>query len=159
LISLAIAALALRQAPDGLGMHQINLTRPGTDTPYALIQDNVNPQEPGWRSPKKFGIPPKPWEFAWISRSLPYMAKENQYALRFRVFAQEKKDKNDLGQKTARMLTALWSEMYTRAKIDHSEQYNGRIVDVYLCWGGQAGGEQAFDVTYVGANKINLNTI
>jgi len=155
-----VAALAFLQAPDGaIPMHQIKLTRPGIEAPYALLQDNTDPFEPPFLSPKKFGIPAKPWEFSWISRSLPFLAQNNQYELRFRVFSQEKKENNDLGLKTNRMLTALWGEMFTRAKTDHSIQYNGRIIDVYLCWGGQAGGEQRFDVVPRGTEKTNVNTI
>lgn len=159
-----VAALALMQAPDGaMPMHQIGLTRAGNETPYALLQDNLQAFEPAFLSPKKFGVPAKPWEFGWVSRSLPFIAPNNQYELRFRVFSQEKKEKDDPGLKTNRMLTALWDEMFTRAKVDHSKQYNGRIIDVYLCWGGQAGGEQRFDATTVktptGDVRVNLNTI
>jgi len=161
LISLAVMAVTLFQASDGIPMRVAKFSRPGVEAPFIQIHENVEPLDPARLSPQKFGNPAHPWEFPWVYRAFvpaPGLAADN-FALRFRVYAQEKKEKDDVGAKTARMLVNLWSEMYNRANIDHSLQYNRQIVDVFLCYGGQAGGEQRFEITTENGFRKNVNDI
>lgn len=80
------------------------------------------------------------------------------YRLKFRVFSQYKKAKDDLAQMATVTLCRLWDFNAQRLKIDHSEQHDG-MVDVYLCYGGKAGGEQLFDSEERLGIVHNVNTI
>lgn len=101
------------------------------------------------------------WIFDWVSSSLcDVIGEPRQFVLRFRVFAQERRENNDKAERVARMLSRLWEINHYRLGFDHSPQFNSRIVDVYICYGGEAGGEQLFDEdTNPDGRTVKVNTI
>jgi hypothetical protein len=161
LVTLLAAGLALLapQEPGDRQVQGIEIVRDKSKGPTAFLQVEMTPLERSRLSPKKFGNPPRPWEFPWLARGFVKTPGAAQYALRFRVYSQDRKEKDDRAQMVVRMMTALWEENYNRLRVDHSDNYNGRIVDVFLCWGGKAGGEQRFDVTFEGTQQKHVNTI
>lgn len=86
------------------------------------------------------------WEFRYVTNGLVNAAATDQLSLRFRVFAQSRKaDHDDIAQWSTRQLLRQYA--YTRFRMgrENPEAY-GKIVDVYLCFGGEPGGEQLFDL-------------
>lgn len=140
----------------------------GSDTSTPYLRTDLPSSEPGIPptmisrtdmkapvtkiSPKKFGDPPLPWEFEWFVGGYGYppnQPKDKQgYQMRVAVYSQEHKLEDDRAPMVARMLMRLWAFNYHHLRLDHSAQYNGGIVDVYLCFGGKPGGEQLFSVDY-----------
>lgn len=73
---------------------------------------------------------------------------DENFSIRFRVFAQSRKDnKDDIAQWSTRMLLRMWSYIHDRLRFDHSQMYR-RFVDVYLSETGKAGGETVRSVDY-----------
>jgi hypothetical protein len=80
--------------------------------------------------------------------------------LRVRVYSQERKDKAvDKAPKVARMVMQIWDRSFHRLHLDHPLQYNRGIVDFYLCYGGDPGGEQMFGTELVNGQVVKVNTI
>jgi hypothetical protein len=153
-------ALMLVQTPNGVAYGTSSITYPDEKIPSVRIQWNTDPADPSFKSPKTFGPEKIHWEFPWIT--LAYgadRADKNDLGLKFRVFSQDRKSKDDPAYRASQMLIGLWSETRKRLNVDHAELYNGGIVDVYLCWGGKPGGEQRFDVGFEGNREKKLNTI
>lgn len=160
MVSLLAAGLLLaNQGPSERRISTYEITRNPAKGPSAMIRTEMDYLENSKRSPKKFGNPPVKWEFPWLVQGYVKTPGVDQFMLRFRVYAQDRKEKDDAAPQVARMLTAIWEENATRLRIDHRTQYNGQIQDVYLCWGGKAGGEQRFDVDFEGGIQKNVNTI
>lgn len=115
--------------------------------------------DPPKASPKKFGDPAQPLMFEWVVGGLARRTGANAapFDAKFRVFSQERKAENDKAPKVARMLLRMWECNALRFSLDHAKVYNNGTVDVYLCWGGDAGGEQLFDedVDPTGTKKVN----
>lgn len=65
-----------------------------------------------------------------------------QWELRFRTFYQSRVG-TDIAPLATRAFMRLWEYNYDRLTLDHSEEFR-RLVDVYLCDQGKAGGEQLF---------------
>lgn len=147
------------QGGDARPVQALTVTRPGDSAPNTLIQVELSPLETPRLSPKKFGFSKEPWEFPWLSRGYVLAANAGQFDLRFRVYSQDRRPEDDPAPKIARMFTTLWHDTYSRLKLDHLTRYNGRIVDVFVCLGGKAGGEQRFDVTTENGVFKNVNTI
>lgn len=98
------------------------------------------------------------WLFEWVVNA--YGKQPNgAFALRFRVFSQERREEGDRAPLVARMLLRLWDFNVQRLNLEHAEAYNNRIVDVYLTWGGTPGGEQRFDEDVEGGRRRRVNTI
>ncbi len=97
--------------------------------------------------------------FDWIVAAYGDSPVPGQQKLRFRVFSQERRSENDKAMPVARMLVHLWDFNSKRLKLDHGFVYNDQIVDVYLCFGGKAGGEQLFDEDTEGGRARKVNTI
>lgn len=169
MISLVAATLALLQTPATASDTGIKvattirgeeITRPGDKTASALIRLPMEALDPARKSPKKFGANAVPWEFDWLTAGYLLQPQFNQFNLRIRVYAQEKREKDDLGPRVARMLTSLCGEANRRMGIDNPRAFNNGIVDVFLCWGGKAGGEQRYERADVGdRTNVPLNSI
>jgi hypothetical protein len=107
-------------------------------------------------SPRKFGDPGEAWAFEYVVAT--YVASQtvaDQSDVRHRVFSQERKAKNDPSVDVARLLARLYDFNVRHVGLDHSPQVGGGVVDVYLCFGGEAGGEQRFDVDYQRKNPVS----
>lgn len=104
------------------------------------------------------------WEFPFLTTgwSRPFKGEqEDDWALRLRVYHQRKREDNEPAPFVARALMRLWDFNFTLLGLDHKRTINKGIVDVYLCWGGQPGGQHKFDVETVGEFKrqVTVNTI
>ena len=99
-------------------------------------------------SPKLFGPTKEPFPFDYLVAGFVQPPKaatgEDRWELRFRVYNQMKPKPGDETFSAARMLLRLWETAETWG-YDHPETIPGQAVDVYLCWGGEPGGEQLID--------------
>ncbi len=103
------------------------------------------------------------WTFEWISTGYGATSNRDQMWLRTRVFSQVRKQKNDPTHSIARMVMRLWDFNYSRMGKDHNPSHYLQVVDIYLCFGGEAGGQQLVAPdpeapTQTGAPS-NVNTI
>lgn len=133
-----------RQVPqDGkLGM-QMTLKVPPGSPALLYIQAMQDPMDPPKLSPKRFGENQKPWEFPWVDKAYAHLfAAPSPNDLRILVYSQEQK--GNQGMSVARMLLRIWSMNYRRMRLTQSPVYHDGLVEVYLCFGGRAGGEQLF---------------
>ena len=108
-------------------------------------------------SPRQFGTPSTRWEFGWkitVEAETP-----NGLSPRFQVFSQDEKTATELAPKVGRMLLRLWNLNYNKLGLEHSSEYGGRVLQVYLCQGGTAGGEQLIDVDPDTRQRAKVNTI
>lgn len=120
-----------------------------------MIQDRVEPPK---LSPAKFGEPPQQWMFEWLTTVLvDRKGSRTEYNARFLIYNQERKAKGDQAVPVGRMLSRLWDFNYQEMRLDHANAYNGGLIEVYLCWGGKAGGEHRydFDLQYRNGRKVN----
>jgi hypothetical protein len=90
--------------------------------------------------------PKHEWTFEWVLNGMVGLSTEASYP-RFRVFSQYRKSpyNEDLSLAVGRFLLRLWDFNTTVLKLDHSPAFGFRSVDVYLCFGGDPGGEHLFD--------------
>lgn len=102
------------------------------------------------------------WEFPFLTRGYVKNIVEGQTVPRFRVYHQRNQAQNDPSIFVTRALLRLWDFNYTQLRLDHKASIARGMVDVYLCWGGQPGGEQRFDSEVRPddpSQVIRLNTI
>lgn len=101
------------------------------------------------------------WMFEWLVSGYGRMTTgpNDNYNLRLRVFSQERKAENDRAPFVARMVLRLWDYNLQKLRYDHAREYNNQIVDFYLCWGGEAGGEHLFDEDFEGDRPRKVNTV
>lgn len=112
------------------------------------------------RMPSPKISPLNKWEFPFMVAGYVREAEGGDMLLRFRVYHQRNREEGEPGPYVARTLLRLWDFNHRSLKLDHSLQYNKRIVDVYLAWGGpRAGGEHRFDVDSEGGQERKVNTI
>ena len=134
------------------------LTNPITGDADAMVVQRATRLDPSQKSPKAFDG--KHWEFDWDTSGYGHTIHPGRMDLRFRVFSQERKPSNDVAFNVATQDMRMWQMLYHKYKIDHPDMDNGlQLVDEYLCWGGTAGGEQAFgEGTEAGITR-RVNTI
>lgn len=121
--------------------------------------------EPPKKSPQLFTVGEEkmafefPYQIGAYGRIDP--AKDPTFRLRFRIFSQDRKTHESLGPLAARTLLQAWDLNIRKLKNDHPRAFNEGIVDVYLCWGGNPGGEHRFDFEEdrVNNRRISVNTI
>jgi hypothetical protein len=144
---LAATLMATGQEPVA---RMMQLLEPDKKPPRLSLYIRESPLDPPKFSPKLFGDPAQRWQFDWISSSFGPDANsprdpstgEQQGKLRFRVFSQiKKKGEFDYTVHIARQAIRMWDVLYNKYRIQHNESVNLGIVDYYICWGGQAGGE------------------
>jgi hypothetical protein len=117
---------------------------PGERT--TLIKHGREPLATIKKSPKKFPPKNQPFEFEWLTEGYGQAwTTTSEPQLRFRLFCQERKVHESLAEPAVKLLLKLWEYCYFNLKIDHKPDYNKSVVDVYLCWDGDPGGEQLFD--------------
>jgi hypothetical protein len=129
---------------------------PNKNVAVQMRLDRLEPTQP---SPKLFGE--QRWEFDWVTWAAGGIGEKGVKPVRIRVFSQERKENGDKAPMVARMAIQIWDRMFHRLKIDHALAINRGLVDFYLCFGGEPGGEQLFDKVFdPGVNKeITVNTI
>jgi hypothetical protein len=158
MLTLLAAALALQQGPSMI--QQVTLPEPDGEPSRLMMQVRVNELESPKLSPKRFAPGNQRWTFPWMIGGYARTSPDSeQFALRFRVFSQEREEGRDPARAVQRMLLRLWTFNYDRLLLEHSPAYNRGIVDFYLCIGGRAGGEQLFDVDDEGGIPRKVNTV
>ncbi len=100
-------------------------------------------------SPKQFGDDEdkNSWMFEWYTAGFGKVLPDlPQFNARFNIYSQQRKATGDPAISMSRQLMRMWQINFNRLKLDHSSRYNQNTIDVYVCWGGKAGGEQLFDL-------------
>jgi hypothetical protein len=142
ILAFACAALGSRQDQD---LHAaIILKDPATGKQTGYVEQRAEPlaAHPQY-SPRMFGG--VRWRFDWETIAFEKLIPGNSSLARFLVFSQERSSSGDVALSVTRMLERLWEYNFTNLHIDHSEAlYNG-LVYVYLCKGGDPGGEQLIE--------------
>jgi hypothetical protein len=150
-----LAALALaQQVPKEVSITRLTDNYGGPSRMAMTMQKA--PLDPPKASPRHS------WMFDWMMAGYGNVpdSSDGQLDLRFRVYSQDRPEKNDLTPLVTSMLLRLWDYNVRTLKIDHPQAINLGVVDVYLCFGGKAGGEQRFDEELQGHLKpIKVNTI
>ncbi|HEY3780668.1 MAG TPA: hypothetical protein VGL56_06265 [Fimbriimonadaceae bacterium] len=134
---------------------------PKLPTTHLMYSVHLNRLDPPKYSPKKFGdTDPMSFEFDWeVDGYSKRQPEVSHLDLLFRVYSQERKEKDDKGKAAADMLVHLWDLAYRKFRVDHLPLYESEV-DVYLCWGGTPGGEQRMDVDLDSVNRERkVNTI
>ncbi len=117
-----------------------------THDEFVEVRQSSQPLDVAKRSPLKFPPQNKPYEFEWLTEGYAHAWKSSaDPQLRFRVFSQDRKVHDELAPSTTQFLLKLWTYNFNDLKVDHKPDYNRSCVDVYLCFAGEAGGEQLFD--------------
>ncbi|MBL8059720.1 MAG: hypothetical protein JNK63_03275 [Chthonomonas sp.] len=112
---------------------------PGSENSEFIVQISAEQRKPPKVSPLNR------WQFSWVFPGLARTpGQEDVYSLRFRTYVQSRDEKKDLGPLVTRSLLHLYGFNVRKLRLDHSPSYFRRIVDVYLCDRGKAGGEQRF---------------
>jgi hypothetical protein len=158
-LSLVVAALALSAPQDGQQIRQDTLRSPGGGEPRLRIRQPQEPLSEPRLSPKTFGDNRVRYEYDWITWGLARLGNSEQFDLRFRVYSQERKADGDTAIAVTRMMLRLWELNQSRLRLDHPRAYHASLVNVFLSWGGQPGGEQAFATAIEGDRQVRLNTI
>lgn len=121
----------------------------------------LTPLETPKKSPQKFPPNQTPYEFLWLTEGFtkPYPAVPEPQ-LRFRIFSQLEITHTGTSPAVAALLLRLWRFNYEEMIMDHKPDYR-RLVDVYLCEGGEPGGEHMFteDLEAPKGQSSKANTI
>jgi hypothetical protein len=147
-------APALQQPASGQAFRLMELQGPEK----AGVRFMVRVMEAKLTTPKV--SPQHGWTFEWLTAAYARPNVETpDYKLRFRVYSQYRRSEGDVAPWIARMLLRLWDFNYQRLRRDHGSRSHLGIVDIYLCFGGKAGGEQRFDQDVEAGTSRAVNTI
>lgn len=111
------------------------------------------------RMPQPKICPKHKWLYEYSVGGLGRMAATDNFTARVRVFSQERRRQEDRATMVARMAMRLWDINIRRLRLNHSPAYNEGIIDFYLAFGGQPGGEQLFTEDTQGGNRTRVNVI
>jgi hypothetical protein len=145
---LPLLALAVLQQPD---------TSFKADTLSGLLgKDSLLIRTPVERLPSAKRSPKQGWEFDWTSAGyVGFPHDPSRQELRFELFSQESTQGSARPESVVRALLRLFSYNRAALNLDHSAEF-AKVVTVYLCYGGDPGGEQLFDVdNSLGGAKVN----
>lgn len=145
MLATLLATALLGQRPSGVEVSMpILASRPGAQ-PRLNLYWRAEPMTATKLSPKRFGPTQEPYTFDWfVAGFVKPDPQAEQAALRFRVYNQLKPKPGDETFGATRFLLRLWESLDSWGS-DHSYDYAGGVVDLYLCWGGTPGGEALFD--------------
>jgi hypothetical protein len=136
----------------------VNLLDTATGARTSFVQQLSEPLQTKQLSPRVFNG--THWEFDWQTVAYECLIPGPSYLARFSVFSQERQPTNDTALAVTRMLSRLWEYGYRDLRHDHSAVFGDGLVDVYMCKGGDPGGEQRFDEDSVnGRRPTKVNTI
>jgi len=160
MISALVCFLAwLTTRSGGQFVTKTDLPMPSNSLTSLWTVQHLEPLDPLRESPKKFGADKIPWLFPWLVAGFSRNGRNpSADELKFRVYSQE--EKGNRAPDVARMLLRLWDLNLKHLNLIHNPQFHLGLVDVFLCFGGQAGGEQLFDHE-IGPDKqlYKVNTI
>ncbi len=136
------------------------LNRDGSEPRLFVLRPEA-PMPVPKKGPKVFGENKIPFEFDWITWGMVGLGSSEQKDLRLRVYSQERRPENDTALSVARMMLRLWDMNYQRLRLDHAPRNpdNYQLVNVYVTWGGKAGGEQFFSADFDGKKRVSANNI
>lgn len=109
------------------------------------------------RTPK---ISPKhEWQFDWLITG--YAGSDDRLEAKIQVFSQQRRIENDRAHLVMRMTLRLLELNQKRMKLQQPIAYGDPpgMIDIYLCWGGEAGGEHLFDGERREGRLVRVNTI
>ncbi len=91
--------------------------------------------------------PKQAWDFDWNTAGFLSGSPSDpkRMDLRFRLFSQESPLGSARAESVLRLLLRLFAYNFKELRLDHASEF-GKVVDAYLCYGGDPGGEQRFDV-------------
>ena len=116
-------------------------------------KDSLLIQVPVDRMKKPKVSPKQAWEFDWTVAG--YVGDANRKEMRFDVYSQESTQGSARAESVTRTLLRLADFNRTKMRLDHDREF-GKIVQIYLCYGGDPGGEQLFDVDNgLGGSKVD----
>ena len=98
------------------------------------------------------------WEFDWTTAGYTNFPQEGG-KIRFELYSQESTQTSKRPESVVRTLMRLFSHNVDKLKLTHSPEFGGGLVSVYLCYGGEAGGEQLYDVDRQGGREEKVNSI
>lgn len=133
-----IAALAFQQ--EGAPFKETTID--GLLGPKSLV---IRTQTERLSQPKR--SPKQGWEFDWsVGGFVGGFRPPNQdlKALRFELFSQESTLTKVRAENVVRLLLRLYSYNISYLRLDHADEFD-KAVTVYLCFGGDPGGEQIFE--------------
>jgi len=138
-LACCLALISFQQ--DGHLMVQTNLPARANSIVTLYMKELKDPLDPPHMSPKRFGESKIQWEFPWLVAGFANVRGDKPVdVLRFGVYSQE--EKGGRGPQVTRMLLRLWEFNVERLHLDNPLNYHRGMIDVFLCFGGQAGGEQ-----------------
>ena len=97
-------------------------------------------------SPKAYGTPPSTGEFYFHTDCYIHNMSGGKETmdLRFRIFSQISDRNQTMAQNAGLQCLVMENLLRQRLRMDHNPNTNEGIIDLYLCEGGDAGGEQFF---------------
>lgn len=155
----ALAALLLLAPTQVPGLSEPRLSRESNLPDPEGGESRLSLWIPGEKIPTPVTSPKHGWPFEWVIAGYVRLPDQpGRRWLRFRVFSQERRSQGDPAEPVARMLLRLWDFNTGRLRLDHGEAFR-RLVDVYLAFGGQAGGEQLFGEGIENGQRVKVNAI
>ncbi len=137
-----------------VAMRQVEL-----GNPRIVVQQRLDRLEPAKLSPKLFGpAGDQRWEFDWATWGAGDMGEPGVKPVRVRVFSQERKQNLDPAIDVCRMAMQIWDRAFHTMKVEAPREFNGGVVDFYLCFGGTPGGEQLYDSEFT-PNSVQLTKV
>lgn len=159
-LGLAIAQGNAQNPFDGVVTRQDILVNHDGSKPRLMMQQPQASLPSVHRDPKKVVAHGQPFVFDWITWGFvkPYMSSD-QFNLRFMVYSQDRNPADDKALAVTQMLLRLWDLNHERMGLDHSEKSYRQLINVYLTYGGDAGGEQFFGPDTEGTQRVPANNI
>jgi len=103
--------------------------------------------------------PKHEWDFQFVTSGSVMRPKTDQFNLRMRIFSQFRKENpaEDIALHMIRTMLRLYDMNYHRLGLEHPASFLNKV-DVYLCFGGEAGGEQVFGIDPFETDEQNRPT-
>lgn len=103
--------------------------------------------------------PKHEWEFQFVTSGSIMRPKTDQFNLRIRIFSQFRKENpaDDIALHMIRTMLRIYDMNYHRFGLEHPPSFLSKV-DVYLCFGGEAGGEQIFGIDSFETDEENRPT-
>ncbi len=123
----------------------------------ALGPRTVMLQTPLERLPNPKTSPKYNWQFDWTTAG--YVNYKEGASLCFELYSQESTQGSPRPEAVVRNLMRLYSYNVDKLRLEHSPEFGNGLVSVYLCYGGEPGGEQLYDVDRQDGRETKVNSI
>lgn len=162
-----LAATAILTSGQQGAEQWMHLVEPGNKPSRLAVYIREVPLDPPKFSPRKFGEPAEPWQFDWLASAfgpeddapVDPATGQKQARIRFRVYSQIKKRDYDYTVLIARQGIRMWDVLYNKYRVRHPDKHNNGIIDYYVCFGGEAGGEHLTGSEIVNGRTTTVSTI